>query len=204
LINDILGDIQFGFVECDIETPEYLKDYFKEMTPIFKIDIIKPTGELIGDFMADVGKKENRKPSRKLFGSYFGRKILIYTPLLKWYLSHGMVVTKVYTFVKCHAARPFKRFGEMVPDARRAGDAAISLAVVAEAMKLVGNSSYGRAAMNKSKHKKVMFSSDNAEVDNQIEHFLFKDIEELEGGYEISHRKRDIKLNNPIHIAVAV
>ena len=26
----------FGFVECDIHTPEHLKDYFSEMTPIFK------------------------------------------------------------------------------------------------------------------------------------------------------------------------
>ena len=27
----------FGFVECDIHTPEHLKEYFSEMTPIFKI-----------------------------------------------------------------------------------------------------------------------------------------------------------------------
>ena len=26
----------FGFVECDIEVPEHLKEYFSEMTPIFK------------------------------------------------------------------------------------------------------------------------------------------------------------------------
>ena len=26
----------FGFVECDIEVPEQLKEYFSEMTPIFK------------------------------------------------------------------------------------------------------------------------------------------------------------------------
>ena len=26
----------FGFVECDIHTPEHLKDYFSEMNPSFK------------------------------------------------------------------------------------------------------------------------------------------------------------------------
>ena len=26
----------FGFVECDIEVPDHLKEYFSEMTPIFK------------------------------------------------------------------------------------------------------------------------------------------------------------------------
>ena len=26
----------FGLIECDIKVPEQLKDYFSEMTPIFK------------------------------------------------------------------------------------------------------------------------------------------------------------------------
>ena len=26
----------FGLIECDIKAPEHLKDYFAEMTPIFK------------------------------------------------------------------------------------------------------------------------------------------------------------------------
>ena len=38
--NQIIQCIQdgrlFGFVECDIEVPDHLKDYFSEMTPIFK------------------------------------------------------------------------------------------------------------------------------------------------------------------------
>ena len=38
--NQIIQYIQdgrlFGFVECDIEVPDHLKDYFSEMTPIFK------------------------------------------------------------------------------------------------------------------------------------------------------------------------
>ena len=35
-------DISFGFVECDIEVPDHLKDYFSEMTPIFKnVDFLK-------------------------------------------------------------------------------------------------------------------------------------------------------------------
>ena len=38
--NQIIQYIQdgrlFGFVKCDIEVPDHLKDYFSEMTPIFK------------------------------------------------------------------------------------------------------------------------------------------------------------------------
>ena len=42
----------FGFVECDIEVPDYLKDHFSEMCPIFKnIEINQNSKEVIGDHM---------------------------------------------------------------------------------------------------------------------------------------------------------
>ncbi len=43
--------------------------------------------------------KQNKIPlhtSKKLIGSMFGEKILLYTPLLKWYLEHGLIISKFY------------------------------------------------------------------------------------------------------------
>jgi hypothetical protein len=40
---------------------------------------------------------ENNIPfnkGNKLIGSYFGKEILSYTPLLKWYLQQGLKLTK--------------------------------------------------------------------------------------------------------------
>jgi hypothetical protein len=31
---------------------------------------------------------DKRTKAKKLIGSYFGKKILVYTPLLNWYLNH--------------------------------------------------------------------------------------------------------------------
>ncbi|EGZ17311.1 hypothetical protein PHYSODRAFT_500456 [Phytophthora sojae] len=94
IVDDIINDKIFGFLECDIRTPPHLKDYFSEMTPIFKNILIDCADEsVIGKHMFDYNesrKQSRAKPARKLIGSYFGEKILIYTPLLKWYLSHGM------------------------------------------------------------------------------------------------------------------
>ncbi|GMF41675.1 unnamed protein product [Phytophthora lilii] len=74
------------------------------MTPIFKNVLIDCTDKnVIGKHMFDYNQartSSRSKPARKLIGSYFGEKILIYTPLLKWYLSHGMEITKTYCFVK--------------------------------------------------------------------------------------------------------
>ena len=36
----------------------------------------------------------------KLIGSYFGKEILLYTPLLKWYLQKGLKITKFYNAIK--------------------------------------------------------------------------------------------------------
>ena len=83
----------FGFVECDIEVPDHLKEYFSEMTPILKnVDICLDD---VGEFMQEYAKQQNIKdvPCCLLIGSYFGKKIGLLTPLLKWYLEHGLVIT---------------------------------------------------------------------------------------------------------------
>ena len=49
LKEDILNDILFGFIQVDIETPEDSKEYFSEMTPIFKNASIN--FEDIGEYM---------------------------------------------------------------------------------------------------------------------------------------------------------
>ncbi len=35
---------------------------------------------------------------KKRIGLYFGKEILLYTPLLKWYLHQGLKITKVISF----------------------------------------------------------------------------------------------------------
>jgi hypothetical protein len=52
----------------------------------------------------------------------FGFKIMIITLLLKWYLTNGLVVTRIYQVVEYSPAKCFQTFGEAVSDARRAGD----------------------------------------------------------------------------------
>ena len=71
----------FGFVECDIHTPEHLKEYFSEMTPIFKNTEVSLKD--VGQHMQEYAKQHNIKdvPRRLLIGSYFGKKIGLATSL---------------------------------------------------------------------------------------------------------------------------
>ncbi len=95
LKKDVLNNELFGFIQVDIETPEDLKEKFSDMCPIFKNAEIK--FEDIGEKMQNY-HNENNIPfnkGKKRIGLYFRKEILLYTPLLKWYLHQGLKITKV-------------------------------------------------------------------------------------------------------------
>lgn len=142
ILEAVITEKIFGCVLCDIEVPDSLKDYFSEMCPIFKNIEICP--EDIGDQMKAFAKQHNimRRPRQSLIGSMKGKKILLATPLLKWYLEHGLKVSRVYEIIEYTLKRCFEPFGHAVSDARRAGDADPSKAIIADTMKLVRTRSH--------------------------------------------------------------
>ena len=87
------------------------------MTPIFKNTEI--SHDDIGPFIKSFGEENNimPKPRRNLISSFFGKKILLITPLLKWYLTHGLEVTKIYQVMEYTPKRCFEPFGDAVSDA---------------------------------------------------------------------------------------
>ena len=96
IVNAVKNDTLFGCVECDIHVPEHLEDRFSEMCPIFKNTEI--SREDIGEFMKSYAEENNimKQPRRSLIGSMVGKKIMLATPLLKWYLEHGLEVRFKY------------------------------------------------------------------------------------------------------------
>ena len=101
---------------------------------------------------------------RSLIESYFDEKILSFLagPLLKWYLDHGLIVTRVYQVVEYIPNACFLPYGEAVFDARRTVDIDSNKSIIADIIKLVGSSSYGKAArraLNWIYHYKLDFLS---------------------------------------------
>ena len=137
ILSEVRNERLFGCVEVDIRVPDHLKEKFSEMCPLFKNTEI--SCDDIGDFMKAYAEEHNimAQPRRSLIGSMKGDKILLATPLLKWYLEHGLEVTKVHQVIEFSPEPCFKSFGCAVSDARRAGDADPSKAIIADTMKLV-------------------------------------------------------------------
>ena len=93
-------------------------------------------GEHMTDFLKSTGK--SFKPTRYLIGSMWGEKILMITPLLTWYIRHGLEVTRIHQIIEFAPKKCFKEFADRVSNDRRAGDTDPALKIVAETSKLIG------------------------------------------------------------------
>ena len=152
------------------------------MTPIFKnVDVCLDD---VGEVMQNYAKEHSMKdvPRRLLIGSYFGKKIGLSTPLLKWYLELGLVITNIYTVIEYIPNAAFNSFMKQVAQARLDGDRDKDKALIVETMKLIGNSSYGKLITNKEKHHDIVYV-DESEIGAEIMDEHFYDLTELPNGY---------------------
>ena len=128
----------------------------------------------------------------------FEKRILLFSELLKWYLTHGLVVGEIYQAIQFRPNATFKSFGESVSDARRHGDVDPSKQLLADTSKLIGNSSYGKLITNKDKHRKVSYLVGHAKTSAKLGGSSFELLEELDndGLYELSEFKRSVSIHH--------
>ncbi|XP_052693820.1 uncharacterized protein LOC128172088 [Crassostrea angulata] len=214
LIAAVMSDKLFGMVECDIRVPDTWPahfshstmtpyEYFSEMSPLFCTTDIP--FDVIGHHMQDHAKRFNlsEKPRRLLVGGMRARQLLIATPLLKWYINHGLEITKIYQTVEYTPQTCFKSFVRDVSDARRQGDVDPSKAILADTRKLEGNSAYGSTIMNQENFQEVKYIRGEGKAMVEINNPQFKKLTSLlddEELYEIEKHKKNINLNLPIQI----
>ena len=79
---------------------------------------------------------QNDKLCRRLAGM----KILLYAPLLGWYLDHGLEITAVHRTIDYRREKIFTWFVNKVTENRRRGDEDPDKALLVEVFKLLGNS----------------------------------------------------------------
>ena len=200
IIAAVVDSTLFGMIECGIRVPSELRAHFAEMQPIFKNATV--TRDDIGPFMRAYAEENDimSTPRRMLVGSYHGKKILLATPLLQWYLAHGLVVDRVYHIVEYERKPCFRQFGESVSAARRDGDADPDKAIIADTMKLLGNSAYLKTVTNVDRHRNVAYCT---EVDSSacINKKRFRQLDVVtDNAYEITSNKSRVTYDLPLHI----
>ena len=131
--------------------------------------------------------------------------ITLLTPLLKWYLEQGLVVTRVYYVISYNGVKCFDWFTKEVVRNRRAADlGGPELKMLGEASKLMGNCGYGHTLMNKATHTHTHFAKEE-NLQKHTKNPLIKNYDELnENIYEVEKAKRKIVHDLPLQIGLAV
>ena len=129
ILKAVHQNILFGMVEVDIDIPDNWHapvthhglspyNYFAEMCPLFcntevSFDDIR---KHMQDHVTEFGL--SNKSHRHLVGGLKAQQMLIATPLLKWYMKHRLVVTKINQSNEFRRQASFKTFVLDVSDAR--------------------------------------------------------------------------------------
>ena len=204
ILNGVRAGTVFGMIECDIRVPEELREHFAEMQPVFKnISLIR---EDLGPFMRRYAEEHNlmKTPRRMLVGSYCGDKILLATPLLRWYLDLGLEVLHVYQVMEYDLIPCFRQLGDAVSKARREGDVHQDKTIIADTMKLLGNSGYGKTITNVDRHRDVSYCTEKA-ASLMFNDKRFRQLEiVVDDAYEVEMNKKTVKYTLPVHVGFFV
>ena len=204
ILTAVIDGTLFGMIECDVRVLEHLQDHFAEMQPIFKNTTV--TRDDIGPFMRQYAEEHDimSTPRRMLVGSFHGIKLLLTTPLLRWYLAHGLVVDRVYQVVEYSPKPCFQHFGESVSTARRNGDVDPDKSIIADTMKLLGNSAYGKTVTNVDRHRDIKYCKEVG-TSRPISNKRFRQLDVVsEDAYEVTSNKARVKYDLPLHIGFFV
>ena len=206
-LDTILKDIQqeslFGMV--DVEVPNHLYDYFSEMSPLFCTCFIP--FDAMGEYTQKQIEELNlgKHPRKLLVGGMKAKRLLLLSPLLKWYLDHGLIVTQVYQVIEFSPMSCFKQFHDKVSDARRAGDVHEDQSIIADTMKLIGNSGFGSMIMDQEKHQKVIYVRGDKDIQMKVNDPHFKKLTEFSEDFcEVEMSKSKQILNLPIQIGYSI
>ena len=206
IIKAVMNETLFGAVEVSIEVPKHLNEYFEEMSPLFCTTDIPM--DSIGQHMQNVANELeiSKEPRRLLVGGMKASKILIATPLLKWYVDHGLKITKIYQVVEFDSnEKAFLKFTDHVSDCRRKADCDPSQLIKGESQKLIGNASYGSTILNKEKHERIYYVKGMVSASKEVNSKHFKSLTELDDDfYEMTAYKRFISISLPVTVGYVI
>ena len=215
IIDSIKDESLFGMVCVDIMSPDSVIKKFENLGLPLIFQNLNLTLEHLSPTMKQLAEINKVKfPQRQLCVTFSAENILLDTKLLQYYLSLGMVITKVYYAMEYIPSKPFARFvndlTQLRIDASYLSKEGKKVEGEMKQMmaKMLLNSSYGRMGMNLEKRDRVVFCrSENLPIHTNT--ILFKRQCQLQGEYEMDlHEVTKIKRRQtdtiPVQIAMVI
>ena len=218
IIEGVLNETLFGMIECDIQVPDSWEqvtfkpktdltpgEYFEEMSPLFcttEIDF-QAIGLHMQQHIETFGLSKN--PRTLLVGGMRGESLLIATPLLKWYIQHGLLITRIYQVVEFSKQACFKDFVETVTEDRRRGDVDSSQELRSTLSKLIGNSAFGGTIINQEKFQRIKYVKGFKKACFAVNNPRFRQINEFgDSMFECEFANANISINSPIYLGYMI
>lgn len=210
LLKAILDGKVFGFAEVDVSTPDDVIEEYKDF--LFPPLIVRKeiTDEMICPFMKEKLLEQNRKHTKETIVQCFhAENHLLMTNLIQFYHNRGLKISNLRRFVQYVPGKPFEPFVETCyrnrVEACKNGDTTRS-----NTIKNIANSGYGKCSERVADHKRVQILCDEDKV-AKLEakpHFVdykeFIDENNELKAWQITMRKRKVKDNKPVHLALAI
>ncbi len=145
IIDGIRSGRLYGFIICDIQTPQNVIEELKDFPPVIKRMTI--TEAHLTDYMADRIKME--KPTagnfqrKTLVQCFHATDHLLLTTLAQYYLQKGLVISNITRFIQYVPKKCLSPFVTHVTDMRIAAERE-NLRTKGDTAKNYGNSGYGK------------------------------------------------------------
>ena len=113
LLQAILDDKVFGFVRCDVETPQEQIEQFGEFLfpPLFCRMQITP--DMVSDYMKKrMVEDDNSRYPTTIVQRFNAKNMYLMTPLVKFYAKRGMKITNITRFEQYIGGKVFDTFVE--------------------------------------------------------------------------------------------
>ena len=141
---EILAGIEynelFGFIIADISTPDEVYEKIKwiNFPPLICRDSIDES--MLSPYMLSRCKKRGTKlPQKTLIQVYNSKQLLLYTPLVRFYIKLGLRISNISKFIQYKPSHVFSKFVDKITDGRiranKEGNKSLELAY-----KIIGNS----------------------------------------------------------------
>ena len=211
LLKAIQSGELFGMAEVDIRVPNkwtgaFQPDlpphqYYSEFSPIFCTTHIPE--EVIGERMKEHCREQGFKIGKRrlLVGGMKAERIMLSTPLLCWYLQHGLEVTDLHEVIEFSPIRCFSGFVEKCISARREADLHSDLSLQGDTYKTLINSAYGSTLLDKEKFCNTSYLKGHSSFKLAVNNPGFRKATHLVNEmYEVESAKNSITMDIPIQI----
>ena len=210
---DILQGIKdktlFGFIVADVSTPPDILDKIRWLNfpPVIRRESIDET--LLTPYMKNRVKEKGYKlPQISPIQTFHGKQLLLFTPLVQFYIELGLLITNITSFVQYKESFILQNFVNKITNgriyAKRQRNSELELAY-----KVIGNSGYGKLGESVKKYTSTRLV-DDARLKIDQKSAFFKDSHPLldENGdhemCEIDMQPRKVVDNKPLPMAVAI